>query len=440
MVILRKATRFRRTNEDPTDGDYLEDGQKQIPATIRAGEANENAEEHENSEQCKIANPPSDPNPKNEAVQSAGPFQPQSGQPEFDSFDWVVDEDCRGDRKRALARKERERRLLAATSGSKPGTKASGAASSILPARDVNHQERPLPPAPKVSSSHKFQGNSRHVQNTSTHCSTEVLRQKKRRSTSDEDSDSDAYQPDPKRVKSRAGPTSRLSTSRINQSSAQSYPQSYSQGPSQGNPQGTSQGSSHGAPYFSTTHDSIDHSNKRKRISDTKDETDDDDDQRPVKKAKGTTKAPDPREANSSAADKPSRKKGSWSDEEGYELYRLVVEQQELEKRLGLTPLRDERLFEKLAPLLQQRMGANGKNRSPLACKNYWNRIGRAKFNLENRGKTKRSHTLVTSAQASKAQKATQQGKIKQQTKQKSKSKSKAEESEESDEDDFWSA
>jgi hypothetical protein len=113
-------------------------------------------------------------------------------------------------------------------------------------------------------------------------------------------------------------------------------------------------------------------------------------------------------------------------------LHQLVVEQQELEKREKLNPLRDERLFEKLAPLLQQRMGANGMSRSPLACKNYWNRIRRARFNCENRGGTKRSGTLAISAQVSKAQKATQQGKIKQQTKQKSKSKA-----EESDEDDF---
>lgn len=324
-------------------------------------------------------------------------------------------------------------RLQAATSGSKSDTKASGAASPIPPAKDVNHQERPLPPAPKVPSSRKFQGNSRPVQNTFTHSSTEVLRQKKRRSTSDEDADSDAYQPASKRVKSRGGPTSMLSTSRTNQSSARSYPQSYSQGPFQGNPQGTSQGSSHGTPYFSTQHDSINLSNKRKRISDTKDEIDDDDDQRPVKKGKGTTTAPDPREANNSAADKPSRKKGqSWSPEEGAALHQLVVEQQELEKRLGLNPLRDERLFEKLAPQLQQRMGANGKSRSPLACKNYWNRVGRERFNCENRGGTKRSDTLATSVQVSKAQKVTQQGKTKKQTKQKSKSKA-----EESDEDDY---
>jgi hypothetical protein len=77
-------------------------------------------------------------------------------------------------------------------------------------------------------------------------------------------------------------------------------------------------------------------------------------------------------------------------------------------------------------------MGANGKSRSPLACKNYWNRVGRERFNCENRGGTKRSDTLATSVQVSKAQKVTQQGKTKKQTKQKSKSKA-----EESDEDDY---
>jgi hypothetical protein len=411
-------------NEDRTDDDYLEDGQEEIPATSCAGEAHDNAEEHENSERCKIANPPSSANPKNEAVQSTGPAQPQPGPPDPEVVAYLLNIN-RGDWKRTQAYCKRTFGIQVSIPGSKSDTKVSGAGSPVPPARDVKHQERPLPPAPKVSSSHKFQGNFRSVQNTSMQCSTKVLHQKKRRSTSDEEVDSDAYQPASQRAKSHEGPTSMLSTSCKTQSSAQSYPQSYSQGPCQGN--------SHSTPYLSSPPDNIDLSNKRNRISDVKDEVDDDVDQRPIKKAKGTTTAPGPREANDSAADKPSRKKGqSWSDDEGAALHQLVVEQQELEKRENLKPMRDERLFEKLAPQLQQRMGANGKSRSPLACKNYWNRIGRARFNCENRGETKRSDTLVTSAQASKAQKAKQQGKIKQQTKQKSKSKA-----EESDEDAY---
>jgi hypothetical protein len=419
-------------NEDRTDGDYLEDGQEEVPATICACEEHDNSEEHENNERCKIANPPSDPNPEIEAVQSTGPVQLLPGQPDPGLIEYLTVAVCRGNRKRARAQYENQARIEVGISGSRPDTKASGAASTVPSARDVNTQERSLPLAPEMSSTHKFQGNSRPIQNTSTQYSTEVLRQKKRRSTFDEDGGSDAYQPAFKRVKSHEGPTSMLSTSRKNQSSAKSYPQSHSKGPFQGNPQGTSQGSSHGTPYLSTPHNTIDLSNERKRILDIQDEFDDDVDQRPIKKAKGTTTAPSPREANR-AADKAPRKKGqSWSDEEGAALHQLVVEQQELEKRENLKPMRDERLFEKLAPQLQQRMGANGKSRSPLACKNYWNRIGRAKFNCENRGETKRSGTLVTSAQVTKAQKATQQGKIKQQTKQKSKA-----EAEESDADDY---
>ena len=429
---FERGSELSEDNEDRTDDDYLEDGQEEIPATSCAGEAHDNAEEHENSERCKIANPPSSGNPKNEAVQSPGPAQPQPEQPDPEVVAYLLNIN-RGDWKRTQAYCKRIFGIQVSIPGSKSDTKASGAGSPVPPARDVKHQERPLPPAPKVSSSHKFQGNFRSVQNTSMQCSTKVLHQKKRRSTSDEDVDSDAYQPASKRAKSHEGPTSMLSTSCKTQSSAQSYPQSYSQGPFQGNPQGTCQGSSHSTPYLSSPHDNIDLSNKRNRISDVKDEVDDDVDQRPIKKAKSTTTVPGPREANNSAADKPSRKKGqSWSDDEGAALHQLVVEQQELEKRENLKPMRDERLFEKLAPQLQQRMGANGKSRSPLACKNYWNRIGRARFNCENRGETKRSDTLVTSAQASKAQKATQQGKIKQQTKQKSKSKA-----EESDEDAY---
>jgi hypothetical protein len=429
---FERGSELSEDNEDRTDDDYLEDGQEEIPATSCAGEAHDNAEEHENSERCKIANPPSSGNPKNEAVQSTGPAQPQPEQPDPEVVAYLLNIN-RGDWKRTQAYCKRIFGIQVSIPGSKSDTKASGAGSPVPPARDVKHQERPLPPAPRVSSSHKFQGNFRSGQNTFMQCSTKVLHQKKRRSTSDEDVDSDAYQPASKRAKSHEGPTSMLSTSCKTQSSAQSYPQSYSQGPFQGNPQGTCQGSSHSTPYLSSPHNNIDLSNKRNRISDVKDEVDDDVDQRPIKKAKSTTTVPGPREANSSAADKPSRKKGqSWSDDEGAALHQLVVEQQELEKRENLKPMRDERLFEKLAPQLQQRMGANGKSRSPLACKNYWNRIGRARFNCENRGETKRSDTLVTSAQASKAQKATQQGKIKQQTKQKSKSKA-----EESDEDAY---
>jgi hypothetical protein len=185
-------------------------------------------------------------------------------------------------------------------------------------------------------------------------------------------------------------------------------PQKSSTYKSQGRPNGTLPPKN---PF--TARGSIEGSHKRKRTPELEDYLNDEVDQPPTKNGKVKTRPPKTsRKANYGASVQPSREKGlPWSQEEGDELYRLIVERRDYEKDHNQAALHDAKLFEKLSPLHNRAFPKE--KRSLGACKNYWNRQGRAYYGYDERSEGKRSDSMVTSAQSSKAQRVKQQTKTK---------------------------
>ncbi|OWP04023.1 hypothetical protein B2J93_8404 [Marssonina coronariae] len=92
--------------------------------------------------------------------------------------------------------------------------------------------------------------------------------------------------------------------------------------------------------------------------------------------------------------------KGEWAHFERATLYYLLVEHRNLENREGLAPLKDEKLHRHMSNLMRIRYNIV---RSPLGCRNWWNRHGRFETGWDERINGKGS--LITSSQVKKSSK-----------------------------------
>jgi hypothetical protein len=350
-------------------------------------EVHEDGGEHENGQPCEI---------------EKAHGNEEAGGPDADLIRNYADAQFGGNLKKAEASLVNLRRnavKMAWWSPSNSETKDSDAGLSVASSKKVNRQDGTLSTASQKSSTYKSQGQSGPHSVPSNPSpmqgSMNGSRKAKRSSTPEGNSDDDAYQPPLKRVKSLEVPPSIHSTSRKSQ--------------------GRSNGTLPPKNLF-TTHCSIEGSHKRKRTPELEDYLDDEVDQPPTKKGKVKTQPPKTsRKANDGASVQPSRDKGfPWSRAEGDELFRLIVDRRKYEKDHNQTALHDAKLFEELSPLHNRTFPKE--KRSLGACKNYWNRHGRVYYGYDERGEGKRSDSMVTSAQPSKAQKVKQQTKTKRKT------------------------
>lgn len=92
----------------------------------------------------------------------------------------------------------------------------------------------------------------------------------------------------------------------------------------------------------------------------------------------------------------PPNRSGSWTLVESEALYRALLHQRQVETDKKQRPLQDIALWRAVSDILV----AQNIQRGHGACKNQWNRFGRAQYRFDER-RTRRTESLVTSSQGS---------------------------------------